>query len=298
MSIKEIITLSGLSGAGKSTAARALEDLGYHVVDNLPPTLLPELIRLLETRAQSIEKLGWVVDARESTFLCDFDSVWRNLANMPVRRQLLYFEASDDVLIRRYQETRRKHPLEQGEGIRLDILSERSIMSDMRARADTIIYTDELNTHELRDYIKKRFRCDNHKGLVLSLLSFGYKHGLPSEVDLCFDARFLPNPYFVLELREKTGLDAAVSDYVLKHQQAQGLLERIENFTRFLLPHYISEGKHYLTLGIGCTGGKHRAPALTQALFKRLQPTHVSSQNGELDQDILLRMEHRDVFKK
>jgi UPF0042 nucleotide-binding protein len=284
---KRIIAISGLSGGGKSTAAKALEDGGFFVIDNLPPQLLEKVVLLVDGAGEEIRDWAFVVDAREQAFLKKFPKTWERLRKLNRDAKLLFFEASDDTVIKRYKETRRRHPLEHGAGMRENIAYERSLLHDMRGLADEVIHTDNLNVHELKDLIRNRFTPEKAaQSLVVTLMSFGFKYGLPPELDTCFDARFLKNPHFVEKLRPLSGLDEPVSRYVLTRPNAKGFITRVKNLLEFLVPQYQKEGKSYLNIGVGCTGGRHRAPALTVELHRRLALKGVQ-----------LRIEHRDVSK-
>jgi len=280
---KRIVVISGLSGSGKSVAARALEDSGYFVVDNLPPDLLEKLTDLLDHGESKIRNLALVIDAREPTFLARLPATWKSLVKGERSADLLFLDSSDDTLIRRFKETRRVHPLERGKGIRDALAKERELLKPIMKLAGEVINTDDLNVHQLSAKIKERFTKNENK-LMLTLMSFGFKYGVPKELDLCFDARFIDNPYFVDELRALSGLDEKVFTYVLKNPRAGSFVDRVAELLRFLYPYYQEEGKAYLTLAIGCTGGRHRAPALVGALSKCIQ--FVGSK---------VRIEHRDI---
>ncbi len=294
---KQIVVLTGLSGAGKTTAARALEDLGFFVVDNLPPQLIEPLIAFADSAAgEGRKRLAFVVDAREATFLRDFPATWTRLQASGHRLLLLFLDCADDVLVRRFQETRRRHPLEgKGDGAASQlpgetglfsaIARERQLLEEMKSRADHIIDTKALSVHELKRLVVERFG-DEKTGLTVTLLSFGFKHGLPADLDLCFDARFLPNPYFVDALRPKTGLEPAVADYVLQQPDAAPFLDKLCDLVAFLIPRFAAEGKSYATVAIGCTGGKHRSVALVEAAVLRLRA-----------QGFDVKVRHRDVEK-
>ena len=274
----QVIVLSGMAGAGKTTAARALEDLGFFVVDNLPPQLIEPLI----TMASGIggrRKFAFVIDAREQQFLRDFPTTWTRLVELAnngtlaAQPLLLFLDCEDDVLVRRFQETRRRHPVdgqadESGSIVSPSlygaIAAERRLLAEVRDRADTVIDTRGLSVHDLKRLVVERFGGDR-TGLVVTLLSFGFKYGLPSDLDLCFDARFLPNPYFVEALRPHTGLEQPVRDYVFNAPDAQLYLDKIVDMVTFLAPRFGVEGKSYATIAIGCTGGKHRSVALVEA---------------------------------
>ena len=292
----QVIVLSGMAGAGKTTAARALEDLGFYVVDNLPPQLIEPLI----TMASGIggrRKFAFVIDAREQQFLREFPTTWSRLVELAnngtlaAQPMLLFLDCDDDVLVRRFQETRRRHPVDGQPDESGDVVShslygaiatERRMLAEVRDRADTVIDTRGLSVHDLKRLVTDRFGGER-TGLVVTLLSFGFKYGLPSDLDLCFDARFLPNPYFVEALRLHTGLDQPVRDYVFKAPDAQLYLDKIVDMTTFLAPRFATEGKSYATIAIGCTGGRHRSVALVEAGVVALR-----------EQGIEVKARHRD----
>lgn len=297
MSGQQVIVLSGLAGAGKTTAARALEDLGFFVVDNLPPQLIETLISLA-SGAEGRKKLAFVVDAREASFLRQFPATWARLEQMAesgalaAKPLLLFLDCDDNVLVRRFQETRRRHPLNSGDstdgdsGLYKAIAAERQLLDDVKNRADAIIDTRGLSVHDLKRLVVERFGGE-HTGLTVTLLSFGFKYGLPHELDLCFDARFLPNPYFVESLRRHTGLEEVVRDYVFEHEDAGRYLEKIVDVTSFLVPRFAAEGKSYATVAIGCTGGKHRSVSLVERGVEALKAAGVD-----------VRARHRDVGRE
>lgn len=273
-----VIVLSGMAGAGKTTAARALEDLGFFVVDNLPPQLIEPLITMASSTGER-RKFAFVIDAREQSFLKEFPSTWTrlvelaNTGTLAAQPLLLFLDCDDDVLVRRFQETRRRHPVdgasdESGTVVSASlyaaIATERRLLADVRDRADTVIDTRSLSVHDLKRLVVDRFGSEQ-TGLVVTLLSFGFKYGLPSDLDLCFDARFLPNPYFVDSLRAHTGLNDAVRDHVFASADAVAYLDKIVDVAAFLAPRFATEGKSYATVAIGCTGGKHRSVALVEA---------------------------------
>jgi UPF0042 nucleotide-binding protein len=265
------IVVTGLSGSGKSTALDVLEDLGFYCVDNLPVALLPRFVELWRSSDRKFGRAAFGVDVREGAFLADVPRVFEELRGAGVTLEVLYLEASDDVLVRRYSETRRRHPAEETSGIAGAIRRERQLLQGLRERADRILDTSAFTVHELRDRLRDAME-DRGAGhaLTVTFVSFGYKYGLPSDLDLAFDCRFLPNPFFVEALRPLTGSDDAVAGYVLASDGADALLEHVLGFLRFALPRYQREGKAYLTVGIGCTGGRHRSVALAEALRERL----------------------------
>ena len=264
------IVLTGLSGSGKSQAIRALEDLGYFCVDNIPTTLIPTLAGLV--RREGISRVAIVVDVREKTFLAEFPKAYRRLRNMQgLNPALIFLEATHATLVRRFSETRRPHPLAPDSSASEGIKTERRRMSVIRGMADHIIDTSDLTVHQLRQAFSTfAFAAGDGKGqksrLAVTLVSFGYKHGIPMDADLVFDVRFLPNPHFVPRLRPKTGKDQAVIKFMEDNRATGDLLTRLGELLKFLIPQYVSEGKSYLTIAIGCTGGRHRSVMIAEAL--------------------------------
>jgi UPF0042 nucleotide-binding protein len=281
------VVLTGLSGAGKSQAIRALEDLGYFCVDNLPITLIPTMAELTLRSDGAIGKAAVVVDVREGAMLARFPPLYRRLERMPgLNPTLIFLDASDDALVRRFSETRRPHPLGQDRSTVEGIADERTLLGSIRRMADEVIDTSDMTVHELRRAFMTLARGGSGAaGPLVTLLSFGFKHGLPLDADLVFDVRFLPNPHFVPALRPYTGKDRAVVHYLEKFDETGEFLERVGALLRFLLPHYASEGKSYVTVAIGCTGGRHRSVALAEALRKAL-----SDMEG-----MRFRVRHRDI---
>lgn len=255
------VIITGLSGAGKSNAIKVFEDMGYFCVDNLPAPLIPKFAELCLQSDGKVSKIALVIDIRGDLFLDDLNHNLDELHNMDIPYQILFLEASDDVLIQRFKETRRNHPLSpQGtisEGIRL----ERQKLSELRGRADKIIDTSRLKASELRSELRSQWAEFSDK-LSISIITFGYKHGIPIDTDLLMDVRFIPNPFYIPELRPLTGRDPAVQEYVFHSAECQEFLKKFTDLLKFLLPNYIKEGKTHLTIGIGCTGGQHRSIAL------------------------------------
>jgi UPF0042 nucleotide-binding protein len=280
------IVLTGLSGSGKSQAIRALEDLGYFCVDNLPTTLIPTLAKLSLRGGGDIDKVAIVVDVREGEFLSSFPKIFRQLRNMPrLNPVLIFLEATNVALVRRFSETRRPHPLAPGRSVSEGIREERSRMNIIRAMADEIVDTSDMTVHELRQFFMGLSRDRSRARLVITLLSFGYKHGIPVDADLMFDVRCLPNPHFVPGLRRRTGRDRAVVNFMERDKSTRAFMDRLEEYLRYLIPYYIAEGKSYLTIGIGCTGGRHRSVMIAERLRKALADVGVAR----------VRVKHRDI---
>lgn len=283
------IVLTGLSGSGKSQAIRALEDLGYFCVDNIPTTLIPTLAALV--RREGISRVAIVVDIREKTFLAEFPKTYKTLRSMKgLNPALIFLEATHATLVRRFSETRRPHPLARDSSASEGIRTERKRMNTIRSMADHIIDTSDLTVHQLRqafstfafsvgDPTRQKAR------LAVTIVSFGFKHGIPMDADLVFDVRFLPNPHFVPRLRPKTGRDRAVIKFMEDNRATGDLLVRLTDLLKFLIPQYVAEGKSYLTIAIGCTGGRHRSVMIAEALRKTL-----SSVSGSR-----VRVHHRDI---
>jgi UPF0042 nucleotide-binding protein len=261
------VIITGMSGAGKSYAIKCFEDLGYFCVDNLPTTLIPTFAELCAQSSRAIRKIALGVDVREGEYLAHLMDALEELRTRGHRPEVLFLEAADETLVRRYHETRRRHPL-AGEGNVVDgIRAERRALAHLREEADRILDTTGLTVHELRDRLVETYGARETRGaLTVSLVSFGFKHGIPYDADLVFDVRFLPNPHFVEELRQMDGRDPAVAKYVLAHDESRELVGRLEDLVRFLLPLYQREGKAYLTVAIGCTGGRHRSVTLVESL--------------------------------
>jgi RNase adapter protein RapZ len=266
----EFVVITGLSGAGRSEAAKVLEDLGYFVIDNLPPSLVGRVAELAVV-GRDHARVALVMDARGGALAADVSELPRALTQLrgrPINLRVLFLEASDEVLVRRFEATRRRHPV-AGEGVVESIGLERDLLRDLRADADLVVDTSDLNVHELRAKILAAF-ADEAAGLLVTVASFGFKYGLPLDADMVVDVRFLPNPHWVPELRPKPGTDPAVRDYVLGQQGTGEFMTRLEALLEIALPGYVQEGKQYLTVAIGCTGGKHRSVVLAEELAKWL----------------------------
>lgn len=278
------MVITGLSGAGRSQAADILEDLGFFVIDNLPPELIPKVAELAQVPGTSVTNVVLVVGT--GPYHAEVLPALSSLRRQGHRLRIVYLEAATDVLVRRYESTRRRHPLAGGErSLAQSIEVERELLASVRAEADVVIDTTDLNVHQLRSRIVDLFSVDApSSGMQTTITSFGYKHGLPLDTDLVIDCRFLPNPHWVDDLRPLTGLDGPVRDYVLGQELTADFLARIESLLVLLVPAYVAEGKSYLTIAFGCTGGRHRSVAIAEAVAEALRADGVD-----------LRVAHRDV---
>jgi RNase adapter protein RapZ len=268
--VKDLLTLiiTGLSGAGKTTALRAVEDLGFYCADNLPLSLLEPFVETMKDDPD-VERAALVVDARLSGHIQGYSDAVSALRRRGDLHELVYLDARDEVLIQRFSQTRRRHPL-GGNDLSAGLAKERDLLAGLRDRSTLCLDTSDLTVHQLKGVIQDRYALQDSPGLVVSFTSFGFRYGLPTHADLVFDVRFLRNPYFVEGLRPLTGLDPRVSDYVLQAEDAERFLEHVEGMLAFLLPRYEAEGKVYLTVAIGCTGGRHRSVALAEELGRRV----------------------------
>jgi UPF0042 nucleotide-binding protein len=282
-----IIIITGLSGSGKSVAIRALEDNGFFCIDNLPPLLIPTFIDLCQGYQEQITRIALGVDLRGRRFLRSWPKVLEDLRAAGHHVQILFFDASDEVLLRRFSETRRPHPLAGEEPIQEGITRERKALEGMRELADKVIDTTNLNVHELKREMEQNFaQSPNPRRMNVFLTSFGYRYGIPHDTDIILDVRFLPNPFFVNELRMKTGLDPEVADYVRKENETGVFLDRLYSLLQFTLPLYEREGKSSLTVALGCTGGRHRSVFLIEEMRKKLD-----------DGKFRIHVKHRDIDK-
>jgi UPF0042 nucleotide-binding protein len=280
------IVLTGLSGSGKSQAIRALEDLGYFCVDNLPTTLIPTLAKLSLRAGGDIDKVAIVVDVREGNFLSSLPKILGRLRKMPrLNPVLIFLEASHEALVRRFSETRRPHPLAPDRSVTEGLRDEHTRMQPIRELADEIVDTSDMTVHELRQFFMALSRNRGRAKLVMTVVSFGYKYGLPVDADLVFDVRCLPNPYFVPGLRRRTGRDRAVAAFMERDASTRGFMDRLEEYVKYVVPFYIAEGKSYLTVAIGCTGGRHRSVMIAERLKRALAETP----------GVRVRVRHRDV---
>lgn len=283
----DIIIVTGLSGSGKSVAIHALEDNGFFCVDNLPALLIPKFIDLCQGYHEEIKRIALGVDLRGGQFLGSWPEVLAEMRKAGQRMQIVFFDASDEVLLRRFSETRRPHPMAGEEPIQEGITRERKALEEMRELADKIIDTSDMNVHELKREMEESFcQTARPRRMTLFLLSFGYKYGVPHGTDIILDVRFLPNPHFVSSLRAKNGLEREVEDFVLKNEETRGFFDRLYTLLEFTLPLYEREGKSSLTLALGCTGGRHRSVVLVEELQRRLS-----------DRNLPIHVKHRDIDK-
>ena len=282
------VIVSGMSGAGKSTALKVLEDFGFFCVDNLPVALLPNFGEIASDRQTEVDKVAVGVDIRNGEQLTRLNSQLEVLCELGIEYEILFLDAEDETLVKRYKETRRTHPLAKEDRIETGISREREMISFIRDRADYIIDTTHLLTRELKKELNNIF-VENGKfsNMMISVLSFGFKYGIPEDADLVFDVRFLPNPYYVDELRSLTGQDEGVFDYVMDNEIARQFAAKLDDMVKFLIPNYAKEGKTSLVIAIGCTGGKHRSVTLARVLYDRLIETR----------EYGIRLEHRDIGK-
>ncbi|SNR51187.1 UPF0042 nucleotide-binding protein [Haloechinothrix alba] len=284
----DVAVVTGLSGAGRSTAAKCLEDLGWFVVDNLPPELIVTMVELGAQARGAITKIAVVMDVRSRAFTDDLSSVIKELDGTGYKPRVLFLEAADSVLVRRFEEVRRGHPM-QGDGRLADgITAERSLLEPLRDEADLVVDTSALSVHELRAKIEDAFGSESSMRTRVTVLSFGYKYGLPMDADLVMDVRFLPNPFWIPELRELSGVDGEVRNYVLSQEGAEDFLDQYQQLLRLVGAGYRREGKRYLTLAVGCTGGKHRSVALSEELARRM-----SAEDGTT-----VKVVHRDLGRE
>ncbi len=282
----DVILVSGMSGAGRSTATRALEDLGWFVVDNLPPTLMIDVVNYVTSRAGST-KVAVVADVRGGKLFEELQDSLNEIKNAGHDLRVLFLEAGDEALVRRYESSRRPHPLQRDDNILAAVQRERALLGDLRAESDLVIDTTNLNVHELRRAIEAAFGDDDHVALRATVMSFGFKYGIPVDADLVADMRFLPNPYWDDNLKDLTGLDSAVNDYVIDQPEAKAFLENYSELISLVEDGYLREGKRFVTIAIGCTGGKHRSVAMAENLSARLV------KNG-----VEVRVVHRDLGRE
>jgi len=285
----EVAILTGMSGAGRTEAAKVLEDIGFFVIDNLPPQLIARVVELARQPGSSLDRLALVTDVRGREFFAELQDTIRELRKDPDSDvRVLFLTASDDELVTRYEDKRRRHPMGGDEGVADGIARERELLSELRGDADLVIDTSDLNVHELREKVVEAFATEGAAQLRVAVVSFGFKHGLPRDADLVFDVRFLPNPHWVDELRPYTGLDQAVRDYVLGQAPTERFLEQLVGLLDATLPGYEEEGKRYLTIAVGCTGGKHRSVVISERIADHLRRTT----------DLPVHVDHRDLGRE
>ncbi|MDD3369322.1 MAG: RNase adapter RapZ [Lachnospiraceae bacterium] len=281
------VVVTGMSGGGKTTVLKMLEDIGFYCVDNLPVSLIEKFVELIATPNGEINKVALGVDVRTSKGFSQVPSILEGLKKSGYSVEILFLECGDQVLLKRYKESRRVHPLCPGGRVAEGIDKEREVLHEIKTEADYVIDTTNLLTRELKEEIGNIFvQNKEYNSLMISVMSFGFKNGIPADADLVFDVRFLPNPFYIDELKHKTGLDKEVQDYVMGFEEAETFLQKIVDLMQFLIPNYIKEGKNQLIVGIGCTGGKHRSVTLAGELYKRLK-----DQGG-----YGMKLYHRDVI--
>jgi len=283
--VPDIVIITGMSGAGRTQVAKVLEDLDFFVIDNLPPPLLPKVVELAFGPGTSVSRLALVADVRGCEFFGDLVASVRALRETSAHVRLVFLEASDDALVKRFETTRRRHPAADGSGVLSGIRIERELMSELRGMADLILDTTDRNVHELRDLVVGSLGDPDEATMRIKVVSFGFKHGAPRDADLVFDVRFLPNPHWVDELRPFTGKDDEVREYVLGRPATGPFLEALQNLLDVTVPGYVEEGKRYLTIAVGCTGGKHRSVAIAE---------HLAAYLGG-STDVPVSVEHRDL---
>jgi UPF0042 nucleotide-binding protein len=279
------LIITGLSGSGKTVVSRFLEDLGYYCVDNLPAKLIPSFVDLWMREEVEIEKVALVVDIREPGFLTKFPVVWKEIRKK-IAARLIFLDASDVTLVKRFSESRRPHPLKRKGSVMEGVRLERKRLAEIKKMADEVIDTTDTNITQLKDLLRRRFLRKKNQKMQIVVVSFGYKYGLPLESDLIFDTRFLPNPFYVDTLRDKSGKSVRVRDFILQSDETKSFLEHLYQFIDYLIPQFISEGKSYLTMAIGCTGGKHRAVVIADRIGEYIRKKKYD-----------IRIYHRDIFK-
>ncbi len=280
------VIVTGMSGGGKSITMKMLEDAGYYCADNMPVALIEKFMELLSMPSCEIEKVALGLDVRADQSFDDVNSLIERLRTNGYPFEVLFLQASDEVLLKRYKETRRLHPLSSDGDLMRGIQQERKVLSSIKTEADYIIDTTNLLTRELKEELDRIFvKDEKYNNLMVNIVSFGFKHGIPQDADLVFDVRFLPNPFYIDELKQKTGLDKEVQDYVMAYDEAKEFMEKLEDMVRFLIPQYVKEGKYQLVVAIGCTGGQHRSVTLAGELYNRLY------NNGEYG----VTLRHREI---
>jgi len=282
-----VVIITGLSGSGKSTALRALEDIGFFCVDNLPVVLLPKFLDIIHQSSPNVDRVAMVMDLREKSFLAKYQRIFDRLKQKGFKIEIVFLEAGDEILLHRFSETRRSHPLSLRGSVKEGIMTEKEKLLPLRSMADKIIDTTSINVHQLKDIIQRQFLPKkNYKKMVIGVNSFGYRYGLPADADLVFDVRFLPNPYFVEALKNYDGHHPAVKKYVLKSPESKNIVRKILDLLKTLIPLYDQEGKARLNIALGCTGGKHRSVVIANEIGERLAKMRYP-----------IYLSHRDITK-
>ena len=281
-----VVIITGMSGSGKTTSLRALEDVGFFCVDNLPVVLLPEFLEIQSAAAKDVSKVAMVMDLREKSFLDTYPEIFKQLNEKGYKIEILFLDAGDEALLHRFSETRRTHPLSQRGSIMEGIIHEREKLSPLKQMADKIIDTTSLNVHQLKDSVQRFFIDSNFRKMVIHVISFGYRYGLPADADMVLDVRFLPNPYFVEELKPFNGHDARVRDFVLEGVESRTFIKKLFELMALLIPLYEREGKARFNIALGCTGGKHRSVVMSNELVAYFEK-----------QDYIVSVSHRDINK-
>lgn len=279
------LIITGLSGSGKTAASHFLEDFGYYCVDNLPAKLIPNFVDLWKRKEVEIEKVALIVDIREAGFLAKFPEILTSIRRK-IKPCVIFLEASDETLIKRFSESRRPHPLKKHTSIRDSVIMERKRLAEIKSLSDEVIDTTETTITELKKIFSRRFLKRSIDTIQVMIVSFGYKYGIPLDSDLVFDTRFLPNPFYEERLRDRTGRSKGVRDYVLESPETKKYIEELFRFLDYLMPKFIAEGKSYLTVSIGCTGGKHRSVVLADQLNEHMKSSHYK-----------IKVNHRDIYK-
>jgi UPF0042 nucleotide-binding protein len=283
-----VIIVTGISGSGKSTALKVLEDMGFFCVDNVPVIIIPRIVDLLIGEELAKQRIAFGIDVRGKEFLSQFPELAESFNKNDIHFRVIFLDCDGEVLVRRFSETRRKHPLSESESPQDSIDREREILQSISSYVDLYINTTDMNIHDLKEFIKKEMPVDELKKLNVTFLTFGYKYGVPAEADILFDVRFLPNPHFVSGLKDKDGRDADVKQFVLSSEISREFLEKVSDLLDFLLPNFIREGKAYLTVAIGCTGGRHRSVVIAREILKIIGNKHASA---------VINVKHRDITK-
>jgi len=284
----ELLIITGMSGAGKSLCVKYFEDIGYFCVDNLPPSLIPKFAEVIMHGKSKLEKVALIIDIRGGAMFLDLLPALATLTDMGINYKILFLDASDDVLVKRFKESRRMHPLSKDGRLSDGIAEERKILQTIKEKADVTIDTSNLSPQQLREAITNHFvRGKNYSGLIIHIVSFGFKYGIPIDSDLVFDVRFIPNPYYVPELKSRTGLERDVLDYIMNFSETKIFINKLFEMIIFLLPQYVKEGKRQLVIAIGCTGGRHRSVAIADKLYKRLKRrgANVVIQHRDINRD-------------